>query len=370
MEGGNMKNKSFLIISIIVISFLGVHCGQSPLSPNDSFNQAQLNGTVVLSETSTASLGAIQIGVKGTSLYTNPDGNGNFLIENIPTGNIVVEVSVQSDLSDIPIDNVQSGEEIKITVEVQANNQAVLANMERNNESVELLKVEIRPDKWNIAWVDSPDEVTARFSGEGFEDIDPSTLRMICGSCSEPGELVEIGPPFVWEVGGVSSVAKFLQSEAIRLLADPKRDETYTINVTGAMSSGAPLENLSDEITIVGKKSGEGPLSLEIKPKQWNIAWANGDDGDGEVTARITGEDFDDIDATMPILMSGPVGTPISPISTEFGGFFFIAKFSQSQAIALVPNPPQQNSYDITVSFYLTDGTQHVLSCSVPIKAK
>jgi hypothetical protein len=368
MEGGNMKTKSFLIISIIVISFLGVHCGQSPLSPNDSFDQALLNGTIVLSGTSTASLGAIQIGVKGTSLYTNPDGNGNFLIENIPIGNIVVEVSVQSDLSDIPIDNVQSGEEIKITVKVKANNQAVLANMERNNESVEPLKVEIRPDTWNIDWVNSLAEVTARFSGEGFEDIDPSTLQMSCGSCSEPGELVEIGPPFVWEVGGVSSVAKFLQSEAIRLLADPKRDETYTINVTGAMNSGAPL---SDKITIVGKKSGEGELSLEIKPEQWNMAWANNDDGGGgEVTARITGEDFDDIDTAMAILMSGPAGTPISPIGTEFGGFFFIAKFSQSQAIALIPNPPQQPSYNITVSFYITDGTQHVLSCSVPIKTK
>jgi hypothetical protein len=244
--------------------------------------------------------------------------------------------------------------------------------MERNNESDEPLKVEIRPGKWNIAWVDSVDEVTARFSGAGFENIDSSTLRMTCGSCSEPGELAEIGPPFAWEVGGVSSVAKFLQSDAIRLLADPKRDETYTINVTGAMIGGAPLENLSDEIIIVGKKSGEGPLSLEIKPKQWNMAWANGDDDDddGEVTARITGEDFDDIDTAMPILMSGPVGSPISPISTEFGGFFFIAKFSQSQAIALIPNPPQQNSYDISVSFYLTDGTQHVLSCSVPIKTK
>lgn len=368
-----MKIKSFLIISIIVISFLAFNCGrsQSPLSPNGSINQqAFLDGTVVLSVNSTASFGAIQVGVKGTSLYTNLDGNGNFLIDNIPTGNIVVEVSVQSDLSNLPIDNVQTGEEIKITVEVQSNNQAVLASMERKGESSGPLQVEIRPDKWNIAWVDSIDEVTARFSGEGFEDIDPSTLRMTCGSCLEPGELVEIGPPFEWEVGGVSSVAKFLQSEAIRLLADPKRDETYTINVTGAMSSGAPLENLSDEITIVGKKSGEGPLSLEIKPKQWNMAWANGDDGDGEVTARITGEDFDDIDTDMPILMSGPVGTPISPISTEFGGFFFIAKFSQSQAIALIPDPPLANSYNITVSFYLTDGSYHELSCSVPIKAK
>ena len=88
------------------------------------------------------------------------------------------------------------------------------------------------------------------------------------------------------------------------------------------------------------------------------------------MTARITGEDFDDIDTTKDILMSGPVGTPISPFSTEFGGFAFIAKFSQIQAIALIPNPPLENSYDISVSFYLDDGTQHVVSCSVPVKGE
>ena len=135
-----MKTRSFLLISVIVISFLGVHCSrsQSPLSPNDSFSQeAVLAGTVVLAETNTASFGTIQIGVKGTPLYTNPDGNGNFLIENLPLGNIVVEVSVKSDLSDIQIDNVQTGEEIRITIRIQANNRAVLAHMERKKESVE-----------------------------------------------------------------------------------------------------------------------------------------------------------------------------------------------------------------------------------------
>jgi hypothetical protein len=136
--------------------------------------------------------------------------------------------------------------------------------------------------------------------------------------------------------------------------------------VTGELTDSTPF-NLTFWITISGKKSGEGLLTLVIKPKKWNMAWA--DDGDGEVTARIKGEDFDKIDTTQPIQMRGPSGTPINRIGTELAGFSFIAKFSQSQAIALIPVPPE-NKYEIFVGFYLTDGTYRELSYWVSIKGK
>ena len=55
LSGGNggsqMKIKSILSITIIIISFMAVNCGrsQSPFSPDALSNQAVLNGTVVLS---------------------------------------------------------------------------------------------------------------------------------------------------------------------------------------------------------------------------------------------------------------------------------------------------------------------------------
>ncbi len=236
------------------------------------------------------------------------------------------------------------------------------------------LSLVIRPNEWNRAWGnvddedngdDTEDVVTARISGEGFKDINPDTVEMDYPD----GGLGPIAPiPFSYEFGGGSFVIKFNQSDAISLILDPKRGDIYEILVTGNFTDGTPFE-LTDTITISGKKSGEGLLSLEIKPKTWNLSWANGDD-DGEITASISGEDFDKIDTTRPIKMSGPVGTPIDPTGTELAGFSFVAKFSQSQAIALIPNPQLQDSYNIAVSFYLTDGTYHVLSCSVPIKGK
>jgi len=71
-----------------------------------------------------------------------------------------------------------------------------------------------------------------------------------------------------------------------------------------------------------------------------------------------------------PFQMRGPAGTPITPISTELAGFSFIAKFSQRQAITLIPNPPGQEKYQISVSFYLKDGTFHELSCWITLRGK
>jgi hypothetical protein len=231
------------------------------------------------------------------------------------------------------------------------------------------LSLVIRPKKWNIAWGngdDSESVVTARISGEGFKDINPDTVEM-----DYPvGTLGPIFPiPLSYEFGGVSFVIKFTQSDAISLIPDPKRGDTYEIHVRGNLTDAiATPFDLTFWITISGKKSGKGPLTLEIKPKKWNMAWA--ENGDGEVTARIKGEDFDKIDTAQPIQMRGPFGTPINRIGTELAGFSFIAKFSQSQAITLIPVPPEENKYEIFVSFYLTGGTSHELSYWVSIKGK
>lgn len=231
------------------------------------------------------------------------------------------------------------------------------------------LSLVIRPKKWNIAWGndegdnDGENVVTARISGEGFQDIDPATVQM----AYPEGGLPPISPiPDSYEFGGVSFVIKFNQSDAIGLIPDPKRGDPHVIHVTGNLSGGTPFD-VWDTITISGKKSGEGLLTLEIKPNKWNMSWA--DDGDGEVTARIKGEDFDKIDLLQPIQMRGPAGTPINTTGTELAGFSFIAKFSQSQAITLIPVPPE-NEYEIFVSFYLTDGTFHEPSDWVSIKGK
>ncbi len=174
--------------------------------------------------------------------------------------------------------------------------------------------------------------------------------------------------PVFEELGGTSYVAKFEKSEAIALIEDLKRGDTHLIRVTGQLATGETF-CLSYLILINGKKSGEGPLTLTIKPTTWNMAWLESDE-DGEVTARIKGEDFDKIDSTS-IRLEGPAGS-IEPQSTEFAGFSFNAKFKQSAAIALIPNTPTLTSYEVKITGYLTDGTPlpSTVSFVVNIKKK
>jgi hypothetical protein len=225
----------------------------------------------------------------------------------------------------------------------------------------------IRPKKWNIAWGngdDSESVVTARISGEGFQDIDPASVQM----AYPDGLLPSISPiPGSYEFGGVSFVIKFNQSDAIGLILDPKRGDTHLIHVTGNLTTDPTPFDLPYLITISGKKSGEGILTLEIKPKKWNMAWA--ENGDGEVTARIKGAGFEDV-VFSSLWMVGPGGS-VQPDDYEIGGFTYIAKFSQSKAISIIPDAKNGDSHPILVNGSLSDGTTTFsLPYTITIKGK
>jgi len=350
-----MKIKSFLIISIVVISLLAINCrrSQSPLSPDAVSNKAILNGTVVLSGTSTMSFGAIQVGVKGTSLYTNPDGNGNFQIENLPLGNVVVEVSVKSDVSDIQIDNVTSGEEIRITVNIQSNNQAVLANMERNKKFTGALQVQIQPKKWNLNWVDSEinseDVVIAKISGDGYDQITLGSVKLVSPLGSP--EVHEIAS---WDedVGGTYFIAKFHQSDAIGIINDPMPGMDYDIRVEYELKDETLY--LQDGIEIVGKMPRDSEeLSLQVNPTKWNTNWEK---SSGTVMVKFWGEGYDQVNPAT-VMMVGPDDPDgpddvdvITPSAWNLTDDHLIVKFSKMDAFSIIPNPTPGVKYVIRIT--------------------
>jgi len=344
MEGGNMKAKIFLIFSIFVISFLGVYCGrsQSPFSSDAALEQqAVLGGSVVLSGNSTTSFGAIQIGVKGTSLYTSPDGNGNFLIENLPIGNIVVEVSVQSDMSDIQIDNVKSGEQIRITVEVQSNNQAVLANMERNKKFTGVLQVQIQPNKWNLDWVDSEDNVVAKISGDGHDTIQTTSVEIY-------GPDGIIGNDFLeFDVGSTYFRVIFSRKDAIGLIDEPLTGWEYDITVKGTYGDGNGSFVLTDTIEIIGKMPRDSEeLSIQVNPTKWNTNWEK---SSGTLMVKFWGDDYDQIDPTT-VQMIGPDAGSIIPATSNLTDDHLIVKFSMKDAISIIPDPTPGDKHIIRIT--------------------
>jgi len=112
------------------------------------------------------------------------------------------------------------------------------------------LYLEIRPSKWNTAWTESTDEVTARISGEGFEDIVFDTLRMI-----GPGGVTL--QPVSYELAGFAFAAKFLQSQAILLIPDAESGRTYEIRVTGEIEDALGVRtpfDVSCPVDVKGKR--------------------------------------------------------------------------------------------------------------------
>ena len=342
-----MKIKSFLIILIIIISVMAINCSrsQSPLSPDAVSNQAILNGTVVLSGTSTTSFGAIQVGVKGTSLYTNPDGNGNFQIDNLPLGNVVVEVSVKSDVSDIQIDNVTSGEEIRVTVEVQSNNQAVLAKMERNKKFTGALQAQIQPKKWNLNWVESEDEVVAKISGDGYDQIVSGSVKLVGPDDDKIDSYDE-------DVGGTYFIAKFHQSEAIGIINDPVPGMNYGIKVEyvkdGQTLYLPPEEDEYIMIEILGKMPRDSEeLSIQVNPKKWNTNWEK---SSGTVMVKFWGEGYDQIEPTT-VMMVGPDDVDvIYPVASNLTDDHLIVKFSMKEAISIIPEPTPGDKHVIRIT--------------------
>ncbi|MGQ9672811.1 MAG: hypothetical protein ACUVV5_06725 [Candidatus Aminicenantales bacterium] len=232
------------------------------------------------------------------------------------------------------------------------------------------LSVLIQPSVWNTNWEHSEGLVTVRVFGPGFEAIDPKTLRMVGPGGDKTGEpiLAETGPFFV--------MAKFSQSEAISILPDPKPGQTYDIQVIWGNGAGQKAsEGLSFPIRIVGRERQIGELTLEIRPDQWNLAWANStqDDGAEVVVARISGQGFSSI-VPNSVKMDYPDGHlgPIFPIpnSSEVGGFFLVVKFTQKSAISLIPTPKKGDSYEIHVSGQLTDGKTFDLTDRIQILGK
>lgn len=347
-----MKIKFFLIITIIIISVIAINCSRShsPFSPDSLSNQAVLNGTVLLSVNSTTSFGTIQVGVKGASLYTNPDGNGNFQIDNLPLGNVIVEFSVQSDVSDIQIDNVTSGEEIRITVNIQSNNQAVLANMERNKKFTGPLQVQIQPNKWNLNWVDSEDEAQARISGDNYNIINENDVEIY-----GPDGILKIeNADLAFDKGGTYFKAKFSQQDAIALIDTPLTGMEYEITVKGTYGDeNVPFE-LKDTIEIVGKMPRDSEeLSIQVNPNKWNTNW---EISSGTVMVKFWGDGYDQIDPAT-VMMVGPDDPDgpddvdvIYPVASNLADDQLIVKFSKMQAISIIPEPTPGDKHVILIT--------------------
>ncbi len=333
-----MKTKYFLLITIYALALMTISCGrsQSPLSPQndllDPSNAATLTGNVEVTS-SNVSLANIQIGIKGTNIIVIPNTMGDFQINNLPLGNPVIEVIVKDIISELPLENVQSREEIRIRLRVESNCFATLTHMERKKKKDAELTLQIRPKKWNLDWTESNDEVVARIYGEGHDTIQTESVEIY----GPDGVLMIANDNLEIEIGGVYFKAKFPQSDAIGLIQDPLSGMPYEIAVKGTYGEDELPFELMDTIVIVGKKPrDEEELSIQVNPTKWNTNWTK---SSGTVMVKFWGEGYDQIDSSA-VRMIGPEDfDEIGPATRNLTDDHLIVKFFKKDAIKLIPDP-------------------------------
>ncbi len=111
-------------------------------------------------------------------------------------------------------------------------------------EPEEDLGMDIDPSKWNTNWITSNGYVTVRFRGEGFDTIVPGVTVMSYNG----GIPIE---PSSDGIHGSSYMAKFLKKEAIALFTEPKKGETYQVDVMVQFDDSS-TGTFPHEIQIVG----------------------------------------------------------------------------------------------------------------------
>jgi hypothetical protein len=348
-----MRTKSFIFGLVVLTALASMSCssGGNPASaelPGTTSTGAVFSGTVSVSGAG-VTFGAVQIGLRGSTQQTTPNSSGEFALNDLPVGNQVVEVSVKNVVSDIPLVNVQSGEEIRVRLEIRSNCQAVVANMERNRKSQGELMMELQPKKWNLDWTENEEWIKARVSGDGYDTIVPSSVKLV-GPQGDELDMVDTE----YELGGTYFKASFKKMDALGLIQDPVPGMSYPIKLVVDYTDAAGLpvlgHELPDEIEIVGKypKDSED-LSLQVNPAAWNTNW---DKSSGTVMVKFWGEGFDDI-AADSVRLVGPEPdklTTNAPVSFNLTDDQLIVKFSKQEAIALFPDPQPGDTYIIKVT--------------------
>ncbi|MGD8539786.1 MAG: hypothetical protein PVI66_13805 [Candidatus Aminicenantes bacterium] len=355
-----MKKSYLLILAVFCLSLCAIQCSRdsSPVGPELSggnlYEGAVLVGNFVATGNNTIDFRMIQVSIKNTNVRAYPDVNGDFRLEGVPTGNQSLEVNVDNHISHIDVADIQSGEQIRMQLQIQENNSVMLQHMNRDKKHSEDLEVEIRPKKWNIDWVNSVDEGHARIYGAGFDTI---TSVVITGPTGIGIQVTRT------DKGGVYFKAFFNQSAAIAAIPNPTRGDSHEITVTITYSEGTVDKPFEIEIVGQGPDEPEEDLGMDIDPHKWNTNWIT---SNGYVTVRFRGEGFDTI-VPGATVMSYNGGIPIEPSSDGIHGSSYMAKFTKKDAIGLFTEPKKGETYQVDVMVQFDDSSTRTFPHEIQI---
>lgn len=227
------------------------------------------------------------------------------------------------------------------------------------------LTLEIDPTEWSLNFPKSSGTVEAFISGEGFDQIDLSSIEMT-GDNSAAAPLAASSV----SLNGDHVHAKFPKNQVIALLLNPEPGSTHTITISFLPIGGTERVELTADITIEDDEDdGEDPtpsdLTLQLNPSNWSMNYPG---SAGSVTAQIRGTGIQDIDLAT-IVMSGDntAAEPLSATSAKLTGNHINADFPKNKVLDLLLNPAKGTRHTVTVSF-MRGGSLEELTAEVKVK--
>jgi hypothetical protein len=137
----------FAVVGLIAAS-CGGNAALSSVGPSSASSGASITGIVrgtavtptpsrTLSEatfTTLDSKSGVTISVVGTGISTNADNQGQFTLDNVPTGNVVLNFSAPNSNATVTLQGVGAGDRVQITVTVNGNNAHIDSEHHNNGE--------------------------------------------------------------------------------------------------------------------------------------------------------------------------------------------------------------------------------------------
>lgn len=373
-------------VLLLLLGFAGCS-SDSPNNPTDpgpgvgNVPGAQIDGQV----TSGGAAG-MSVSVRGTGLQTVLNAQGAFSFQDVPPGDQVLLFATAAGDAALGIPGVRSNEHIEVRLSLQGAN-ANLETIERevtdgddeseddgegNGPQVDVF-LQVSPDTWNTNWVHSSGTVQVFLRGPDFRLIDLDSIELH-GDDPDAEPVLPVNTRAV----GNHVLARFAKSEAFESLLDPQPGDVVEITVifTAEVDGEEVEEERMAEVRIVGpgddegedgedgEDDGEGELTLQVSPSNWNTNWPK---SSGTVQVFFRGSGFKDIDLdSIELIGDDPDAEPLAPRSTRLAGNHVQARFGKADAFATLDEPESGDVREITLRFTV-DGEEQELTHEVRI---
>jgi hypothetical protein len=250
-----------------------------PLPTPTATIQGNVSSFVPVSGLSTQQLADIDVSVEGTSITTTTDAAGNFILDDVPVGNVMLLFASIDISASLTIENVEEGQIVTIDVQVSAT-VAVLASIERDTEdySFDLNTTNFTLDDDDDDTDDNADDtVIATIAGAAaaLADIDLDSLELT-------GDSGSLAPTNAVIVGGQ------LQAEFnVAALLDVVGDVAGQFEVTLSFQANNITVNVSVFISVEVSDNDDDDDSDD----------GDADDGDSDDADDGDSDDADDGDS-------------------------------------------------------------------------